>query len=1717
MNLPGSTIKDRYRIVEKIGEGGMSVVYLAVDEKDGKEKVAVKILKEETTSKRLEDVIRFYSEASTVSRLDHENVVKVREVGEQDGANYIVMEYVDGMSLAEAFRQGRQFTLPECLRVMEQSMSALDHVHRQNVLHRDIKPGNFMCVFRGANGAFQTLKLIDFGLAQLKEFDDRANSDEVIGTFSYMSPEQSGILKRKIDERSDLYSLGILFYRLFAGELPFTGTDVNSIIHQHAARPPAPISNYNKKIPAIVEKMVLKLIEKEPERRYQSAEGFLNDLRKYREGDSGFEVGGEDKVGRLSYTSEMIARDKELDRLKEYHSKMRNGEGGLCFVSGEAGIGKARLVDELKRHVIARRGIVLEGTCSSAESRTPYAPIRDALGQYAKIFMNYSLERKEEIRNRLTRQISDLSPILVDLNPALEVVFGKGEKPIALEPERENRRFLMVVSQFLIRISQIENGVVLVLSGAQWVDESTLSIVEEIAEQVAAFPLLLVVSFRDTESHVHNRMMQIQKNVVKAKVATEEIRLKPLTQEQIGSLISRILMDRTDNVKELSDVIYPKSRGNPLFAVEALKQLIDNGAVKPYGSKWRIDRKILENTEISMTVLDIIMKRIELLNSSQNDVLTHAAAIGRFFDMDTLFELGKDGSYLFPISDEDIVSIVDRARELQLIDRDPSRKGMMMFSHERIREAFYHNIEGRRKRSIILNIVSIVKKRAAKKNGGNCVFELARYYVEAGEKELAVDYLIPAAERAKSLFANEDAIDFYSKAIGFLDPSDSAKRELWLRSREELGSLYLNTGKVDEAIGIFKEILPERKSRFEKAAIYQKLCLVYQKKGDLEKNEKYGRLALKELGERLPQSRFAVMMGTFAELVRHWLHTLFAATYHRKRPDEYRASDRYKRAELMNAVYICLLWGYIRGDMIKFLRLTIHSLNVSESEMGLSKELGMTIGAYASLLMALPMFGRALYYHNKSLRIRRELEDEWGIAQSLQWIGYCYQWKGDYEESNRYFFESLSRFQKIGDLWEKGMNEQGIEMNYIYLGMYEDSMNYLHNYLKTCEQIEDAYGETGAYVDFQWLNTERGDFTMAKKWADKSISLCTEYNIPFSLTNCFCYSSEQYILEGKFTEAVGLLLDAKKMHEKNHFMDQYVVQIYPDLAEAYLGLYRLTSERARRKSYLRKANYWSRVSLVKTASWSAHIAKALRTRAMVLAERGSSRMADRLFQSSIKQGSLLRREYEVGRSLFEYGVFLIENGQQKDGRNRLESAYRVFRKIRSNYLMRKAASLLGIRDEDSTSSLERLQYKHRLSSIIEISQDITSILDLVELLERILARAIEVTGAQRGYLFLWDEESSSLQIRAEKSVMEESSRQYSGHAIEKVYRTGEPLITTNAEQDESLFEFESVIVYNLKSILCVPIRRQDKVIGVCYLDNPLASSIFTEEDMELMKVIMSQAAIAIENASLYTNLEKMVESRTKELNKAYSIIKTDLGIAKKIQENLLPKASDEVGELKFHARYSPMTDVGGDFYDVKMMNKDLVRVFIADATGHGVQGAMITMLIKGEYEKLKSIIKNVDELLEILNNEIFYTYQTITVFFTCFIADIDLASGKLRYASAGHPTQYLISQDKCTELVSTGKMAGIFPGTEYGLNETDFGKGDKLFLFTDGLFEEFNPNDEQYGEERVYEFLTKKYLETPLSERPDSFVEAMDMLIEEVNHFRRDEERNDDMTCLLIE
>lgn len=431
---------------------------------------------------------------------------------------------------------------------------------------------------------------------------------------------------------------------------------------------------------------------------------------------------------------------------------------------------------------------------------------------------------------------------------------------------------------------------------------------------------------------------------------------------------------------------------------------------------------------------------------------------------------------------------------------------------------------------------------------------------------------------------------------------------------------------------------------------------------------------------------------------------------------------------------------------------------------------------------------------------------------------------------------------------------------------------------------------------------------------------------------------------------------------------------------------------------------------------------------------------------------------------------------------------------------------------ESISSLADIEMMHKdltIQNILNINRKISSILDKDILLDEILNSLMQALAAQRGVLYVSSKKELKPTIfhNLSEDDTKKSCFKFSNTVIDEVKSTKKSKIIIR--EKINIDKKETRI-----SILCLPMVYEKSLYGILYIDIVSDEYTFKEHDLEIGEIFTSQAAIAIENASLYSNLEQKVEERTYDLNEAMKIIKSDMYLAERIQRQILPKNLSQFDGLKFHIIYEPMSEIGGDIYDISKTKNNKIRIFLADATGHGVQAALVTMLIKSEYERFKNIAEEPCELLELLNSEFYNEYKSLAVFFTCIVVDIDVQNRTLTYASAGHPCQYIIKDKTSVQMLSTGKMSGAVEGSQYNNIVEDFPEGSKVLLFTDGLFEEFNSKMEEYGEERIAEKLNS---ELKKKGKTKSVANLIEILTKDVDKHRGKEKINDDITILGIE
>ena len=426
--MTGEVIAGCYEMKEEVGRGAMGRVFRALDREEGRF-VAVKVLSERTGEFRIENVLRFKREVEILSKLDHENIVKLYSFGQHKSHYYIVTQFLEGATLKAHLQELGRMEVDKAVEVVDQVAGALNYAHLRGIIHRDIKPGNIF--LRREEGGRLHATVLDFGLARLVSLAELFEAGTTLGTLPYMAPELTGIYQGPVDQRADLYSLGIIFYELLSARLPFQSEDPSTLIHQHIAQPPPSPSSVEASIAPVLESMVMKLLRKEVGERYQTASGLVSDLREFKRRGTveglavRFPVALRDTPRKgLCLVERLVGRDEEIAYLKARYDKLQVSQGGVLFITGEVGIGKTRLVLELQKYARAQEGIFLSGKCFGPKMAIPYVPIVEAIEPYLYHLQRPRFPGHEETLHRIRSMVRGMEGDLARVIPRLRDFLG---------------------------------------------------------------------------------------------------------------------------------------------------------------------------------------------------------------------------------------------------------------------------------------------------------------------------------------------------------------------------------------------------------------------------------------------------------------------------------------------------------------------------------------------------------------------------------------------------------------------------------------------------------------------------------------------------------------------------------------------------------------------------------------------------------------------------------------------------------------------------------------------------------------------------------------------------------------------------------------------------------------------------------------------------------------------------------------------------------------------------------------------------------------------------------------------------------------------------------------------------------------------------------------------------------------------------------------------
>jgi ABC-type transport system substrate-binding protein/DNA-binding SARP family transcriptional activator/MoxR-like ATPase len=759
VSAPSATgvLNDRYRLDDELGRGNMGAVHRAHDillDRD----VAVKMFS--NTRLGTEGSVRLLEEAQAAARLNHPNIVSVYDAGQADvlelsgqKVSFTVMELVKGEPLYDRHPD----EMDAILVIARQVCAALEHAHAHGIVHRDLKPENIIIARDG------TAKLTDFGLA--RPVASRITTDgAIIGTVFYLAPELA--LGQRFDGRADLYALGVILYELTTGRLPFIADDAMAVIAQHLHAPLVPPRARNAEIPPALDALIVRLMSKDPDNRPASATEVLRLLSSPHKLDQAANLLEEATALTRIGGGQLVGREDELELANDLWSRTLSGQGQMLLLSGEAGIGKTRLVRELTTHVRVSGGRAYVGACY-AEGGVPYAPFSQILHRSAKNEDGQESDIHESM-------LADL----VTIAPSLRLNYPNVQ-PLPDDPESKQLRMFDSLVIFFNTISN-RAPLLLIVEDIHWADSGTLTLLRHLARHTRLGRVMIVATNRPVEPEDARVLHEMLLDLNREKLATR-VELPRLDREQTRQMLAVLFTEEI--TPSFLDGIYRETEGNPFFVEELCKALIESGKMIFSDGRWQ--RPSMKELGIPQSVEVAIQSRVRVLPVETQDILCLAAVLGRDFEFDTLMKAcmpALSGTR----AEEALVEALDNAERAQLIREVSSEGGgTYSFVHALIPTTLVESIRSLKRRRLHRQAASAIESR----NPDD--FEaLAHHYTLAGNLEKAADYLLQAGDRARGLYAHLEAINSYQKAQEYL--KKVGKLEQVARTQMKLGLTYHN-------------------------------------------------------------------------------------------------------------------------------------------------------------------------------------------------------------------------------------------------------------------------------------------------------------------------------------------------------------------------------------------------------------------------------------------------------------------------------------------------------------------------------------------------------------------------------------------------------------------------------------------------------------------------------------------------------------------------------------------------------------------------------------------------------------------------------------------------------------------------------------------------------------------------------------------------------------
>ena len=1512
-----------YQITQQIYESTNSKVFRALRDEDN-QAVILKVLKEDYPTPA--ELIRYRQEYDITRRLaDLEGIVKAYSLEKHQNTLVICLEDLGGKSLKMWLDEQHPFTLNELLTLARNATEILGQIHQQNIIHKDINPANL--IFNPTTGV---LKIIDFGISTQfsKQHLTLKNPDGLEGTLAYMSPEQTGRMNRALDYHTDFYSLGVTFYELFTGKLPFESKDAMELVHCHIAKQPTPPNQINSELPIALSNIIIKLLEKTAEARYQSAWGLKADLEKLQENLPGrkdlagldFELAQHDISDRFQIPQKLYGRESEIETLQSAFERVASGKAEIMLVAGYSGIGKSVLVKEIYRSLTQKQGYFISGKFEQFQRNIPYSAIVKAFKELAQQLLTESETQLAQWKEKLLTALGFNGQVIIDVLPEIELIIGKQPPALQLGPTESQNRFHLVFQNFMRVFCQPEHPLVIFLDDLQWVDSATLKLLELITTDKNDTALFLIGAYRDNEIDPTHPLIITLDKLREENVTINQITLKPLTFEHVNQLIAESLHQNV--VGSLTNLVMRKTGGNPFFVNQFLHTLYEEdlltfqtsevsktSEVLAFGWTWDINQ--IETLNITDNVVELMIGKLKKLPESAQQVLCLAACVGNHFDLDTLsviYEKSASNTFqdLMPVLTEELIL---PQSELEMSSSDIHNSHFIIhhlqFLHDRIQQAAYALIDNEQKQTVHLQIGRLLLKNTPADALEEKVFDIVGHFNHSIEllnnqvERLEIAQLnLMAGQKAKVATAYDAAAKYFKQGLNYLT------NDGWQSGYDLTLSLYIHKVEIAYLNGNFEQmnelaqiVLQHAKIELDKIKVYEIKIQACIAQGQLPEAVQIALTTLKLLGINFPKKTNALDL--------YWLRkrTQFAIG-NRKVEDLINLkamTDPVKQAimRILMSVHPAIYIGapeLIFFEICTRIILSVKYGNTPESAHAYS-DYGILLCRFRGEIELGYRFGKL------GLNLLEQLNAKEIKAKTFVVFNIAIRfWKEHVRNTLNPLLETYHSGLETGDL----------EYAAIAIHTYCSHLYLLGNNLTDVAQqlakYSAAIDQLNQKITWQWNELFRqavlnlmGDNPVILKGEaydeEKMLPLHQQNNDKTALCNLYFNKLVNSYLWQKYAPAV----EHYEMTLK--YLDSSVVMLIVPLCHFYGSLAKLAIYPNVSKS--EQQQIWKQITAnqKQMKHWAFHapmnfqhkydLVEAEKARvfgqnweAAAFYEKAIAGAFDNEYLHEEALAYELASEFYLGRGMDKFAKTYMKEAHYRYQQwgalakvKHLENKYSQFLFTKTARAMDTTISATKIVPTSTTGSSQWLD----LNSVTKASQTLAGEIVLSRLLEKMMHLVIENAGAEKGFLLLpqknnWFIEAKghidSNKVAVLQSIAIETSEQIPVKMIHYVARTQENVILHDATQEGNFTPFPYIVKHHPQSVLCTPLINQGKLTGILYLENNLTTGAFTPERLEVLNLLSSQIAISIENSLLYNNLEQKVAERTQELSDALAHLKT---------------------------------------------------------------------------------------------------------------------------------------------------------------------------------------------------------------------------------------------------